>query len=148
MSQEFKNPPILVVDDDRDDQEMIEKAFKKIKVSRPVRSFFDGEELLDYLGRKGKYSDPLDSPRPCLILLDLNMPKMGGREVLAMIKTDPSVRNIPVIILTTSKAQEDVLKSYDQGANSFITKPENFEGLTKMATDLQRYWLETVELPG
>ena len=147
MNKVIRKRPILVVDDDRDDREMLEKAFQKGKVANPICFLQDGRELIDYLERKGKYSGTEKIPSPCFILLDLNMPKMGGLEALSKIKACSIHQNIPVIILTTSRAQEDVLKSYDQGASSFITKPENFEGLTRMVTDLQRYWLETVELP-
>ena len=107
----------------------------------------DGEELLDYLHRRGKYSPPADTPRPGLILLDLNMPRMDGREALREIKGDASLRQIPVVVMTTSKAEEDILRSYDSGASSFISKPMSFEGLVELMKGLGRYWFEIVELP-
>ena len=107
----------------------------------------DGVELLEFLRREGKYSDPKDAPRPSLILLDLNMPRKDGREALQEIKADPSLRGIPVVILTTSKEEEDMLKGYDLGCASYITKPVNFEGLVDLMRALGRYWIEFVELP-
>jgi CheY-like chemotaxis protein len=107
----------------------------------------NGEELLEYLYRRGKYSDPAVSPRPGLILLDLNMPKKDGRQALKEIKADPSLRSIPIVVLTTSKAEEDILRSYDLGVNSFIVKPVTFEGLVDIMKTLTKYWFEIVELP-
>jgi CheY-like chemotaxis protein len=107
----------------------------------------DGEQLLDYLLRRGRWADPAQSPRPGLVLLDLNMPRMDGREALARIKAHPALRRIPVVVLTTSRAQADVLRSYDLGANSFITKPRSFGGLVEAMRVLGRYWTEIVELP-
>ncbi|MDQ3959432.1 MAG: response regulator, partial [Pseudomonadota bacterium] len=107
----------------------------------------NGEELMDYLYRRGRYADMATSPRPGLILLDLNMPKKDGREALQEIKADPNLRRIPVVILTTSEAEEDVYRSYDLGANSFITKPVTFESLVELMRVMGRYWIELVELP-
>jgi two-component system, response regulator len=132
--------PIIMADDDRDDCEMTRQAFLDSKVANPFITVPDGEKLLEYLQRK-------DVPRPSLILLDLNMPKMDGREVLGLIKKDERFRRIPVVILTTSKADEDILNSYDMGANSYITKPVTFEGLVAVIKSLKDYWLGIVQLP-
>src|SRR5581483_8329567 len=121
--------PILMVDDDKDDRMMAEKALRKNRVINPIHFLMDGEELMDYLRRKGKYTDPAESPRPCFILLDLNMPKMDGRKALLFVKSDPELKNIPVVVLSTSSAEEDIMRSYNLGANSFITKPVTFDGL-------------------
>jgi CheY-like chemotaxis protein len=107
----------------------------------------DGEELMDYLHRRGRYADPASSPEPSLILLDLNMPRKDGREALMEIKSDARLKSIPVVILTTSKAEEDVRRLYELGANSFITKPATFQGLAEMLRTLSQYWFETVKLP-
>ncbi len=105
------------------------------------------EQLLDYLNRRGRWANPADAPRPGVVLLDLNMPRMDGREALAAIKADPALRRIPIVVLTTSRAEADVLRSYDLGANSFITKPVTFGGLVEAMRVLGRYWIEIVELP-
>jgi CheY-like chemotaxis protein len=113
-----------------------------------MRFVYDGQELIDYLRREGSYADPsVDAPRPGIILLDLNMPKKDGREALAEIKADESLRRIPIVVLTTSKDEEDVLRTYDLGVNSFITKPVTFAGLVEVMRTWTRYWLEIVELP-
>ena len=139
--------PILMVDDDQDDQLLTEKALRANRVINPIRFLKDGEELMDYLRRQGKYAGVNLAPRPCFILLDLNMPRMDGRKALGIIKADPEFRKIPVVILTTSQAEEDILKTYDLGANSFVTKPIDFESLVTMMESLKHYWLEIVELP-
>jgi len=136
-----------MADDDADDRLLTKEALKEAKLVNDFHCVENGEELLDYLHQRGKYADPAVSPRPGLILLDLNMPKMDGREALKEIKADPSLRQIPVIILTTSQAEEDVLRTYDTGASSFIVKPVTFEGLVDAMRALARYWLEIVELP-
>jgi CheY-like chemotaxis protein len=102
---------------------------------------------MDYLYRRGGYSDPADSPRPGLILLDLNMPRKDGRQALEEIKADPNLRTIPVLVLSTSKDEEDILRSYELGACSFITKPVSFEGLVELVRSLNDYWLKLVTLP-
>ncbi len=107
----------------------------------------DGEELLDHLHRRGQYADPATSPRPGLILLDLNMPKKDGREALADIKADPDLRRIRVVVMTTSKAEEDIARTYNLSAASYIQKPVTFEGLVDVIRTLGKYWLEIVELP-
>jgi CheY-like chemotaxis protein len=138
---------ILLADDDADDREMMREALEENRLANDLRTVEDGEELMDYLQRKGKYTAPESSPRPGLILLDLNMPRKDGREALKEIKNDPSLRSIPVVVLTTSKAEEDVYRTYDLGVNSFITKPVTFESLVTIVRSLGRYWFEVVELP-
>ena len=139
---------ILVADDDADDRMLAQDALAESRLANDLRFVEDGEELLAYLKRKGKYENPASSPRPGLILLDLNMPKKDGREALKEIKSDVSLRQIPVVVLTTSKAEEDIYRTYDLGVNSFITKPVSFEGLVAVMKALGRYWFEIVELPG
>jgi two-component system response regulator len=138
---------ILMADDDPDDREMTREAFEESHLANDLRFVEDGVELMDYLCRRGAYSDPANSPRPGLILLDLNMPKKDGREALTEIKADPRLRNIRVVILTTSKAEEDILRSYHLSAASYITKPVTFEALLDVVKTLGKYWLEIVELP-
>lgn len=140
--------PILMAEDDQDDRLITRKALEQNRVANPLVIVGDGEELLDYLYRRGPYSNPDAAPQPCIILLDLNMPKMDGREALKVIKQDQDLRKIPVVILTTSKAEEDIMKSYNTGANSYITKPVTFDGLVDVIKSLKSYWLEIVDLPG
>lgn len=138
---------ILMADDDSDDREMTREAFEESHLANDLRFVEDGVELLDYLQRRGKYADPAASPRPGLILLDLNLPKKDGREALEEIKADPNLRNIPVVVLTTSKQEEDILRSYALHANSYITKPVTFDSLVNVVRALGKYWLEIVALP-
>jgi len=138
---------ILMADDDADDRMLAKDALEESRVLNELRFVEDGEELMDYLTRKGKYSDPATSPRPGLVLLDLNMPKKDGREALKEIKSDPNLRRIPVVIMTTSKAAEDDFRSYDLGASAFITKPVTFDRLVDLMRTLGEYWVEFVELP-
>lgn len=138
---------ILMADDDQDDCLLIEEAFRENGFTNDLRFVEDGEALLDYLYRRGKYAVPDLSPRPGLILLDLNMPRKDGREALRDIKSDPGLRSIPVVVLTTSTAAEDVFRSYLVGANSFVGKPVTFDALVDFVKTLGRYWLELVELP-
>lgn len=138
---------ILVADDDPDDRQLTREAFDEAKLANDLRFVHDGIELLDYLQRRGKYADPANSPRPGIILLDLNMPRKDGREALAEMKADPRLKTIRVIIMTTSKAEEDILRTYDLSASSYITKPVSFEGLVDVVRTLGKYWLEIVELP-
>lgn len=147
MQPEGKPITILLADDDEEDRMLTSDALTESRVANDLRFVTDGDELLDYLYRKGKFSNPDDSPRPGLILLDLNMPRKDGREALREIKTDPELRRIPVIILTTSKAEEDIYRTYDLGANSFITKPVHFPALVDVMKEIGRYWIEIVELP-
>lgn len=137
---------ILYAEDDEEDRMLVLEAMKESRLANPVATVADGEELLEYLRRTGRYRDR--SPeRPGLILLDLNMPRLDGREALREIKSDPALRPIPIVVLTTSKAEEDIIRSYDLGVNSFICKPVTFEALIDMIKALGKYWLEIVELP-
>ena len=138
---------ILVADDDPDDRQLTREAFDEAKLANDLKFVEDGIELLDYLNRRGKFADPDASPRPGIILLDLNMPRMDGREALAALKADPRFKAIRVIIMTTSKAEEDIVRTYDLSASSYITKPVSFEGLVDVVRTLGKYWLEIVELP-
>lgn len=138
---------ILMADDDADDRMLARDALEESRVLNELRFVEDGEELMEYLTRNGKYANPEDSPRPGLILLDLNMPKKDGREALKEIKSDPNLRRIPVVIMTTSQAEEDIFRSYDFGASSFITKPVTFDRLVELMRTLGEYWVEFVELP-
>ncbi len=147
MTHRAKPITILMADDDADDRQMTKEAFVENRLANDLRFVEDGVELLDYLKRRGKYHDPISSPRPGLILLDLNMPKKDGREALAEIKQDPELRRIRVVIMTTSKAEEDILKTYELSAASYITKPVTFAGLTEVVKTIGKYWLEIVELP-
>lgn len=137
---------ILMADDDPDDCMMTKEALEESRLANDLRFVKDGEELMEYLYRRGHYADPASSPRPGLILLDLNMPRKDGREALREIKEDPTLRAIPIVVLTTSKAEEDVFRSYDLGVNSFIIKPVSFEGLVEVMKTLAKYWFEIVEL--
>lgn len=139
---------ILIADDDPEDRMLAEDALNESRLVNDIRFVEDGEDLLEYLQRRGKYSDKKNSPRPGLILLDLNMPRMDGREALGRIKQDEDLRRIPVVVLTTSKAEEDIYRSYDLGVNSFITKPVTFDSLVDIMKVLGRYWFEIVEVAG
>jgi two-component system, response regulator len=138
---------ILIADDDQDDCLMTREAFRECRIANRLHFVHDGEALLDYLKRRPPYDDEQRFPMPGLILLDLNMPLKDGREALMEIKADAALRVIPVVILTTSSAEEDVLRSYDIGVNSFITKPVSYSGLLEVIRALGRYWLDIVELP-
>lgn len=148
MQNEVKPITILMADDDADDRLMTKEAFEESRLANDLRFVEDGVELLDYLKRRGKYEDPASSPRPGLILLDLNMPKKDGREALKEIKADPKLRTIRVVILTTSKAEEDIYRTYDLSASSYITKPVTFASMAEVVKVLGKYWLEIVALPG
>jgi len=126
---------------------LIKKAWEKSGVAANLRFVEDGEELLEYLNNTGRYTDPGSTPRPSLILLDLNMPRKDGREALREIKAVPGLRRIPIVILTTSQADEDICRSYDLGANSYITKPVTFGALVDVLRVLGKYWIEIVDLP-
>jgi CheY-like chemotaxis protein len=147
MSASARPITILIADDDADDRMMASEALEESRLANDLRFVEDGEELLDYLYHRGRFAAAGESPRPGLILLDLNMPRMDGREALREIKGDPALRSIPVVVLTTSKAEEDIYRTYDLGVNSFITKPVQFEGLVEVMRALGKYWFEIVELP-
>ncbi|HSI87915.1 MAG TPA: response regulator [Pyrinomonadaceae bacterium] len=138
---------ILMADDDADDRMLTKDALAESRVLNELKFVEDGEELMDYLKRRGRFTDEADAPRPGLILLDLNMPKKDGREALKEIKSDPDLRRIPIVVMTTSKAEEDIFRSYDFGASSFITKPVTFDRLVELMRALGDYWVEFVELP-
>ncbi|HZR44623.1 MAG TPA: response regulator [Ktedonobacteraceae bacterium] len=138
---------ILMADDDEDDILLTEKALKKGKLLNPLYWVQDGEELLDYLLQRGAYTDATKAPRPGLILLDLNMPKKDGREALKEIKSHEELKDIPIVVFTTSKAEEDIYRSYKLGVNSFVTKPVTFESLIDVMQALGKYWFEVVSLP-
>ena len=137
---------VLMADDDPDDRMLLQDAWQENKVRNPLRFVGDGVELMDYLHRRGKY-EATDAPRPGLILLDLNMPKKDGREALQEIKADADLRRIPVVVLTTSSAEEDVLRSYNLGVSGFVTKPVSFDGLVHVVKAIRQYWFQIVELP-
>jgi CheY-like chemotaxis protein len=147
MRTERKPIVILLADDDEEDRMLACDALAESRLSNDISCVTDGEDLMDYLQRRGKYAPPAEAPRPGLILLDLNMPKKDGREALREIKADPELRQISVVVLTTSKAEEDIYSSYDSGASSFISKPVTFEGLVDVMKGLGRYWFEIVDLP-
>jgi CheY-like chemotaxis protein len=147
MTANGRSITILVADDDQDDLMMTQEALQQSRLGNDLRMVLDGEELMDYLLRRGQYEDPSEAPQPGLILLDLNMPRKDGREALAEIKADPRLRKIPVIVLTTSRAEEDIFRTYDLGVSSFITKPVTFEGLVEAMRVMAQYWFEIVELP-
>lgn len=138
---------ILMADDDREDCMLAKEALAESRLANDLRFVYDGEELMEYLRRRGRYSPPADSPRPGLILLDLNMPRMDGREALREIKADPDLRRIPIVVLTTSTAEEDIFRTYDLRVNSFVIKPVSFEALVETMKTLARYWFQIVELP-
>ena len=138
---------ILMADDDADDRLLAKDALAECRLANDLHFVENGEELIDYLKRRGKFIQMTDSPRPGLILLDLNMPKKDGREALKEIKADPELRKIPVVVLTTSKADTDIGCIYQLGANSFISKPVSFDSLVEVMKVLGRYWFEIVELP-
>jgi CheY-like chemotaxis protein len=138
---------ILMADDDEDDRYLARDAFEANRLNNDLYFVKDGIELLEYLRHEGAFIDPKTAPRPGLILLDLNMPRMDGREALKIIKSDPDLRKIPTVILTTSSTEEDIVRSYDLGVNSFITKPVTFQGLTEVIKQTGIYWFEIVNLP-
>ncbi len=138
---------ILMADDDEDDRMMARDALEEARLLNELHFVEDGEELMDYLKRRGDFEKYRNRPLPGLILLDLNMPRKDGREALREIKEDPELKRIPVVVLTTSKAEEDIFKTYNLGVNSFITKPVTFEGLVDVMTVLVKYWMQIVELP-
>jgi CheY-like chemotaxis protein len=147
MNGSSKLVTILMADDDEGDRLLTSDAFADCRLANDLRFVVDGEELMEYLRREGSFAPPAEAPVPGLILLDLNMPRKSGLEALVEIKADPQLRRIPVVVLTTSKAEEDLVRSYVEGASSFITKPVSFAGLVEVVKGLGRYWFEIVELP-
>ncbi|MCW3040233.1 MAG: response regulator [Solirubrobacterales bacterium] len=140
---------ILLADDDEDDRELTRDALEQSRLRGALNDVVDGQDLMDYLRHEGPWAGRADqAPRPGIILLDLNMPRKDGREALAEIKADPALRQIPVVVLTTSKDEQDVFRSYDLGVSGFVTKPVTFDGLVDVLRTWTRYWFEMVELPG
>jgi len=148
MNRTGKPITILYADDDPEDRMLVKDAWEENRLANELHFVEDGEELMDYLRREGKYKALENAPLPGLILLDLNMPRKDGREALKEIKGDVRLRSIPVVVLTTSKAEEDILRAYDLGVNSFILKPVTFQSLVELTMTLSKYWFELVELPG
>jgi CheY-like chemotaxis protein len=138
---------ILLADDDEEDRMLTCDALTESHLSNDVTCVTDGEDLMDYLLKQGQYAPPADAPHPSLILLDLNMPKKDGREALREIKAHPDLKHIPVVVLTTSQAEEDMYSSYESGASSFISKPVTFEGLVDAMKSLGNYWFEIIDRP-
>lgn len=138
---------ILMAEDDADDRLMVKDAFQESRVFNRLHFVTDGVELLEFLRHEGRFADLRKFPTPDLILLDLNMPRKDGREALQEIKADLALRHIPTVVLTTSKAEEDILRSYDIGAASYITKPVTFEALVEIIRGLGDYWVQIVKLP-
>ena len=147
MSEHGRPITILLADDDEDDRLMTRDALREARLHNDLRTVVDGVELLEYLRHQGAYREPGSAPWPGLVLLDLNMPRMDGREALREIKGDPRLRTLPVVVLTTSKAEEDIVRTYELGVNSFISKPVTFLGLVDVMKAFSRYWLEIVDLP-
>ena len=138
---------ILMADDDEDDRLLTADALLASKLANDFKTVGDGEELMDYLHHRGKYAPPGSSPRPGLVLLDLNMPRKDGREALREMKADPALQSIPVVILTTSQTEYEIASAYNLGANSFIVKPVTFDGLVEVMRVATEYWLQIVHLP-
>jgi CheY-like chemotaxis protein len=138
---------ILLAEDDRGDQELTRRALEEGKIRNDLRVVEDGEEALAYLFRRGKYKDPATSPRPDLLLLDLNLPRVDGREVLERVRADSKLRRMAVVVLTTSRQEEDILRSYELGCNSFITKPVGMDQFIRVIQALEEYWFQIVVLP-
>jgi CheY-like chemotaxis protein len=145
--KEAKPAIILLVEDDLGSQELTRRALGEGKIRNELRIVEDGEEALAYLFRRGKYKDPATSPRPDLLLLDLNLPRVDGREVLEQIRADSKLRRMAVVVLTTSRQEEDILRSYELGCNSFITKPVDMNQFMQVIQALERYWFQIVVLP-
>ena len=147
MVAQHKPVVILMAEDDPDDRLLSKEALEEAHLTNQLQFVVDGEELMDYLYQRGKYTDPAQAPRPGLILLDLNMPKKDGREALEEIKVEPNLRCIPVVVLTTSKAEEDILRSYELGVSGYVTKPVTLPELVNVMETIGKYWFEIVELP-
>lgn len=147
MAHNRQSAVILLAEDDEDNYLLTLDAMRKAALRNALKWVRDGEEVMAYLLRRGPYQDPLNSPRPDLILLDLNMPKKDGREVLQELRAHPDLKKIPVVVLTTTKAEEDILRSYELGGNSFIQKPVDFDQYVQVMRVLGQYWFGIVELP-
>ena len=138
---------ILLAEDDPGDQELTRRALEQSLIRNELHIVEDGEEALNYLQRRGKYEDPASSPKPDLMLLDLNMPKMDGKQLLEQMRADPNLRRIPVVALTTSKQENDIIRTYDLGANSYIVKPVDMDQFVNAIKVLKDYWFQIVVLP-
>jgi CheY-like chemotaxis protein len=145
--EDSTRPIILLADDDPDDQEMIRRALVKSQLLVDLHAVEDGEQLLDFLHHRERFAPPVPSPRPWIILLDLNMPKMDGREALVEIKAHALFRRIPVVVMTTSSAERDISRAYHLGSSSFIRKPVTLTALAQVMSVLGKYWFEIVSLP-
>ncbi|MFZ5517516.1 MAG: response regulator [Candidatus Zhuqueibacterota bacterium] len=148
MKPKEERMPILLVEDDPDDIEITRRAFQENHINHPLYIVRDGAETIEFLKKTGRYMSDGNLPRPGLILLDLNIPRIDGREVLRQIKQDPELKYIPTVVLTTSKFDEDIMQSYHSGANTFITKSLHFKEFSKMIRIISQYWLEVAEIPG
>ena len=144
---EARDVSILIADDDSDDRMLLEDAFEENELTVPLHFVENGEELLAFLRREGKFAKMANEPLPRLIILDLNMPKIDGRAALAALKDDDSLRSIPVVVMTTSKAEEDIRRTYALGVSSFISKPVTFDGLVDVVNAIGNYWIKIVALP-
>lgn len=142
-----KRTVVIIAEDDPDDRLLIKDAIREASGNTEVHFVADGAEMLDYLNHRGRYKDQEKAPHPELILLDLNMPKKSGLEVLEEIKGDPTLRTIPVVVLTTSRSPEHVSRSYELGGNGYITKPNSYSELVSLMENLNKYWFGTVQLP-
>lgn len=147
MIQNDRSARILLADDDPDDRMLTKEALTESRLNNPLDMVEDGEELMNYLRRRGKYRHLKEKPLPALILLDLNMPRKDGHEALREIKSDPVLCHIPVVVLTTSHHREEILRSYNLGVNSFVTKPVSFNSFVELMENLGKYWFEVVSLP-
>jgi CheY-like chemotaxis protein len=148
MAPKRRNPVvILLVEDSLADQELIRRAVEKVKIPKELRIVEDGEEALAYLFRRGKYKVPASSPKPDLLLLDLSLPRVNGYQVLEEIRADFKLRPMPVLVLTTSHQEKDIIRSYELGCNSFFTKPAGLDQLTGLLQAIEKYWFETAVLP-
>jgi len=147
MIEAGRLPIILLADDDADDRLLVKDALQDGSYGGLLRCVENGEEVVDYLNGRGKFSNDSDHPQPDLILLDLNMPRMNGKEVLRNIKCDTGLRHIPVVVFTTSQADTDIAAVYELGANSFVSKPAAYDALVELMCSLQEYWFKVVQLP-
>jgi two-component system response regulator len=138
---------ILLAEDDPGDQELTRRALEEGAIHNELHIVTDGEAALDYLFRRGKYQNPATSPRPDLLLLDLNMPKVDGRQVLQRVRADTNLRRLAVVVLTTSQHEEDIIRTYELGANSYITKPMELRQFMQVIQALETYWFQIVVLP-
>lgn len=142
--QAWSQIEILLVEDNPGDVRLVSESLKEYKICNRLSMVRDGEEAMQFLRRKGQFAD---APRPDLILLDLNLPKKDGREVLAEIKADPELRRIPVVVLTSSRDEEDVLRSYDVNANCYVTKPVDLDQFVRVVQSIENFWFSMVRLP-